>query len=89
LLVCSFSPIFYSESALRAKIASEPFNRALNWAWGCSDLEGFFSRYLANSDFVQATADLDPQQILINTDDQTLAEYGFQGRQAKQAVPYE
>jgi predicted membrane-bound spermidine synthase len=74
LLGCDQTPV-YSVSALRSKLATEPFASALACAWHTADLEGLLSHYVGGAALVDhfvaaATA-------AINTDDHNAIEYGF------------
>ena len=59
--------------ALAARLAEEPFKRALRVSWFTEGVEGFFAHYLANPAFARALSRKAP----INTDDRTEIEFGF------------
>ena len=75
LLVGTMRPIVYDASSLRPRLRQEPFKTALLQAWRVTDLEGFFSHYLANN-FM--TGDIAKSQVAaINTDDRNLLEFAL------------
>jgi spermidine synthase len=75
VLVASRAPIVEDVAALRARVAAEPFSRALRAAWGVADLEGVLGRFVARARFVAelAATGKDP----LNTDDRPVVEFGF------------
>jgi spermidine synthase len=75
ILVASKQPLVYDLARLRAKIAEEPFKSALMNAWRCTDIEGYFAHFVATDGLARAIAPL--EQDNLNTDDQTLVEFGF------------
>ncbi|MDH3744786.1 MAG: fused MFS/spermidine synthase [Acidobacteriota bacterium] len=75
LLIGSQTPIDHSAARLENVLGREPYARALNNAWGLQGIEGFYSGFLANTDFAKAVADLD--LAAINTDDHPVIEFGF------------
>lgn len=75
IMVCSMEPILYSEPELRKRLAEEPFASAALYAWSAIDLEGVFSRYVANSSLAQLVAE--QEKGVVNTDDRNRVEYGF------------
>jgi spermidine synthase len=75
LLVASLGPIDYDVGRLRARIQEPPFAEALAKVWRVSDLEGFFAHYGARTSLARALATLEGDAL--NTDDQTLVEFGF------------
>lgn len=77
LLVCSSGEITYDVPALRRKISREPFRSALLSAWGGSDLEAFFSRYVAGPAMSLRLAAAQGRAGRINVDDRMLVEFGF------------
>jgi spermidine synthase/MFS family permease len=74
-LVCSASPIEYSASQLRERIASDMVQTAMTRAWKMGDLEGFLGHFVANSQWADAVAQIPMLQR--NTDDRTVLEYSF------------
>jgi predicted membrane-bound spermidine synthase len=74
-LVCSATPLEYSLAELRARIADEAVQDALSKAWNANDVEGFLGHFVANSRWADAL--VAQPQIVRNTDDRTLLEYGF------------
>ena len=73
LLLSSAGPVLYDIPRLRARIAEEPYRRALAAVWRTADLEGFLAHYVAGPTVAR---DLAREQAL-NTDDRTLVEYAF------------
>ena len=73
LLLSSAGPVLYDIPRLRARIAEEPYRRALAAVWRTTDLEGFLAHYVAGPTVAH---DLAREQAL-NTDDRTLVEYAF------------
>jgi predicted membrane-bound spermidine synthase len=65
----------YSESALRSKLAAEPFASALHCAWHTADLEGLFSHYVGGAALVDHF--IGGGFAAVNTDDHNEIEYGF------------
>lgn len=72
-LVASRAPIAKDAGTLRARIAAEPFARALGVAWSVGDLEGVLGHFVARDSFVRAVAET--QREVLNTDDRTLVEF--------------
>ena len=77
LLICSMEEIPLSAELLRAKIQTSPFKQALLHVWGGADLEAFFARHVANSDFVTALLRQKNMRIPLNLDDKMTVEFGF------------
>jgi len=75
LLVGSEQPNRYDITALRSRLAEEPFRSALKYVWHATDLESFLAHYLANDAFGRELARRGA--LRINTDDRTLLEYAF------------
>lgn len=75
VMLCSHGPIEYDVPALRERIQQAPFQSALLNAWAVTDVEGLFSRYVANTNFPKRIAQQEKGRL--NTDDRTLVEYGF------------
>lgn len=75
LLVARVEPGAYSVDRVRTLARSTPFKEALAFAWGVSDAEGVFSRFVANDAFLKGlTAGHDE---LVNTDDKNFVEFSF------------
>ncbi len=75
LLVASKTPLAYDVDHLRNRIAREPFKTALLSSWRAVDVEGFLAHYVAGAGMARAIADAERGRL--NTDDQTLVEFGF------------
>jgi spermidine synthase len=73
-LVASTRPLDHDAARLRARVAEEPFRSALALAWRVTDLEGFFSHYVAGPGLSKRIAQ---EETDTNTDDQNLVEFGF------------
>lgn len=82
LLTASPSPIAYDVAALSARVAEEPYKRALALAWRVTDLEGVLARYVARDATLREIAQ--EQGEYLNTDDRNLLEFAF-ARSAGQA----
>ena len=65
----------YSASALRSKVATEPFASALRCAWHTTGLEGLLSHYVGGWALVDHF--LGGDAVATNTDDHNDVEYGF------------
>jgi spermidine synthase len=75
VLVASRTPIPKDAPALRARVASEPFARALRGAWGVEDLEGVLAHFVANASFARGIQSRGMEEL--NTDDRSVVEFGF------------
>lgn len=75
VLVASRKPIVHDVAALRARIASEPYQRALVATWRVRDVEGFLGHYVARPEAARAVYESQPD--VLNTDDQPRVEFGF------------
>lgn len=75
LFVASNKPRKYDAAKMRSRLATEPFRKGFLAAWGVSDLEGFFSHYVAQPPFVRSLAKLGLEPL--NTDDACVVEFGF------------
>jgi spermidine synthase len=75
LLVCSRESRRLAPDALRERIAREPFRSALACGWQVTDLEGFFSRFVAGPKLVDQWAR--QEGVRVNTDNHNVIEYGF------------
>lgn len=74
-LVASRAPLPKDVAALRARIATEPFAKALRVAWGVEDLEGVLGHFVAGRGLVAALAA--DRQVPTNTDDRPIVEFAF------------
>jgi hypothetical protein len=75
VLVASQAPVAKDAGALRARIAAEPFARALRVAWGVDDLEGVLAHFVARGSLAASiAADAATER---NTDDRPVVEFGF------------
>jgi hypothetical protein len=74
LLVASRRELVHDVAALRARVASEPFDRAMRVAWMSEGLEGFLGHYVANASFTRSLAKGWPT---LNSDDRSPVEFGF------------
>jgi len=82
VLVGSKTPIVIDIEALRKRIASAPFSRALFNVWRVSTVEGVMARLAANEKFAEAAASAASE---LNTDDRTVIEFGFARSVAEKA----
>lgn len=74
VMVASMEPITMDVATLRQRVASEPYATTLYNTWDVTTFEGFLARFVANEQFAAAAARLAPA---LNTDDQTVIEFGF------------
>jgi hypothetical protein len=72
-LVASSRPFAHDAAALRARVASEPYARALSFAWRAEGLAGLFAHHLARA---AASANL-AAGGRVNTDDMNHVEFAF------------
>jgi spermidine synthase len=72
-LIGSREPILRDAAALRARVASEPFRRALHVAWGTEGLEGVLAHYVAGPSVARTAR----ETTRLNTDDRPTVEFGF------------
>ena len=75
LLTASLSPIAYDVARLRARVAEEPYRKALELSWRVTDLEGVLARYVARDATARAIAE--EQGEFLATDDRNLLEFAF------------
>jgi spermidine synthase len=75
LLVASMEPITHDAATLRARLQTEPFASGLRHAWRVHDLEGLYGHYVARPAFARTVAAAEGPYL--NTDDQTVIEFGF------------
>jgi hypothetical protein len=74
-LIASRHALERDASVLRARLANEPFPRALRLAWRTEGLEGFLSHFVAGSGFAKAVSE--HQRGGIATDDLSPIEFAF------------
>ncbi len=77
LFVAANEPIEMDASALRQRLAREPFRSGMAVAWGATDLEGFLARFVATDDVCRHVAAPAVRSGWINTDDRMLVEFSF------------
>jgi len=75
LLMASHSPVKYDVSALRARLAEEPFKSALVAAWRGASVEEFLGHYVGNNSVTDVLQHLG--SVPLNTDDRTVIEFAF------------
>ena len=75
LLVATREPVRCDATALRQRLAAEPFRSALHGAWHADGLEEFLGHYVANNAVAKEMQDLQPCPL--NTDDRTVIEFAF------------
>jgi len=75
VLVGSEETQSYPVSALRSRLAVEPFASALHCAWHTTGLEGLLSHYVGGDALVERF--IGENSAAINTDDHNEIEYGF------------
>jgi spermidine synthase len=75
LLIASREPLVHDAERLRARLATEPYARALRAAWRTEGLEGLFGHHVANPGFSRAALRSDAGYL--NTDDLSPVEFGF------------
>ncbi len=75
ILVATRQPISLDAAALRERIKNDPISTALRLTWRAIDLEGVLAHFVAASPLVRRVADAEEGRL--NTDDQTLVEFGF------------
>lgn len=75
LLVASRAPQVYDGAQLRARLAEQPYARAMHAAWRTEGLEGLLSHYVANTAFAREAYESDGDAL--NTDDSLTVESGF------------
>lgn len=83
VLVASRAPIAKDGAALRARVAAEPFARALRVAWGVTDLEGLLAHFVARGALAASIAAEGSDEL--NTDDRPVVEFGFARMLSRQA----
>jgi spermidine synthase len=75
LLLGSRRPLDHDIARLTTRMRQEPFRTALSATWRAVDIQGFYSHFIANSQFVKAFST--SPDIELNTDDRTVIEFGF------------
>ena len=73
LLVASQEPVPFDASALRERLAQEPFKTALRVAWSGTCVEDFLAHHIGNSDVAKTLQHIEPWPL--NTDDRTVIEF--------------
>ncbi len=74
LLLASRDPVMHDVDVLRRRLATEPLSSAMHNAWRTETAEGFLSHFVGSA---AVTAALSSAAAGLNTDDQTLIEFGF------------
>lgn len=75
IMAAQKTPAPYDVSNMRARLSTEPFRSALFATWRVDNLEGFFSRYLANNQYTRRRAVFSGDTL--NTDDKTYIEFAL------------
>jgi spermidine synthase len=75
VLIGTMKPLQYDAAQLRARISQEPYRTALAMSWRTTTLEGFLGHYLVRPSVAASIAAAGAGAL--NTDDQTLIEFGF------------
>jgi spermidine synthase len=75
VLIATTRPTGLSATALRARIAGEPYKSALANVWRATDIHGVLAHYLATDAFARAMAGA--QDAEVNTDDRNIVEFGL------------
>jgi spermidine synthase len=75
LLIASRQPQLHDGEQLRARLAEQPYARAMQAAWRTEGLEGLLSHYVANTAFARDA--YESADGALNTDDLMLVEFGF------------
>ncbi|HEX8438260.1 fused MFS/spermidine synthase [Archangium sp.] len=75
LLVATEAPLRHDLERLRARVAQEPFRRALAVAWRTDSVEGVLAHFVAQPRMAAALAE--DQEELVNTDDLSFMEFAF------------
>ncbi|HRI71945.1 MAG TPA: fused MFS/spermidine synthase, partial [Polyangium sp.] len=84
VLAATLEPTTYDVTALRARVAEEPFRSALANAWSVSDVEGFFAHYIANDKLTRVM--VKEEAGTVNSDDQNLLEFSFARMAGRHAI---
>ncbi len=83
LLLATREPIVHDVERVTARMKSEPWVSAFRNVWGVGGAEGFYTGFLARSSLARrlggrdGTADADEAPPKLNTDDDTVIEWGF------------
>ncbi|WP_395813120.1 fused MFS/spermidine synthase [Archangium minus] len=75
ILVATEAPLRHDLERMRARVAQEPYRRALAAAWSTSELEGVLTHYVGGPVLGKALAE--GQEELVNTDDLSYLEFAF------------
>jgi spermidine synthase len=75
VLVASRTPLVKDVAALRTRVATEPFAKALRATWGVEDLEGVLAHFVARPSLAASIAKVGADPL--NTDDRPVVEFGF------------
>ncbi|PTL75838.1 spermidine synthase [Vitiosangium sp. GDMCC 1.1324] len=75
LLVATVEPPRHDMERMRARVAQEPYRRALAATWGTDELEGVLTHFIGGPGLTRALAE--GQEALINTDDLSYVEFAF------------
>ena len=74
-LVASEKPLEHDVAMLKEKLAAEPYDRALRFAWRTEGVDGLFAHFVTGPAFARTFADV--PGALYNTDDRNRVEFGF------------
>ncbi len=77
LLICSRERLSYSRRQLEQRLAEEPWKGALWQGWRVNSVEGIFSHYVANADFVNLVTATTNVRDHLCTDDRVAVEFGL------------
>lgn len=75
VLVAGKKEIRHDLAQVRARMTEEPYKRAVGLSWRATDVESFFSHFVATSGFARRIARQEADGI--NTDDRNIVEFGF------------
>jgi spermidine synthase len=75
MLVATRRPMVHDVPSLRARVAQEPYASALQHVFLADDLEGLLAHFVARPSLAAAIGKQEAEDL--NTDDQTLVEFGF------------
>ena len=75
LLVATMQPAAIDVAELRNRLEQEPFQRAIQYGWNTTRLEGFLARFVGNNSLARDMAS--EKTIPLNTDDRTVLEFRF------------
>ncbi|HNV71012.1 MAG TPA: fused MFS/spermidine synthase, partial [Candidatus Ozemobacteraceae bacterium] len=77
LLICSRERLAYSRTLLEQRLKQEPWKGALWQGWRVNSVEGIFSHYVANADFVNMVHNTTNPRDHLSTDDRVTVEFGL------------